>query len=384
MRGSQRLRLIAAAALLVVCGTGCTTTWSWGTNDRGQLADGTTTPRATPGPIADARIRAVAVDGGVYHTCALLVSREIWCAGGNFEGQLGDGTTTDRPRGVIVAPGKKWTSFSAGYSHVCAIDDDRRTWCWGSNFTGELGDGTTTNRSTPAPVAGPADWTMVSAGVGYTCGIHASGTMSCWGRDDYGQIGDGLPDRDNHLTPTAVARGDNWRSVNAGYNHACGTRDTGALWCWGDNGSGQSGEPRLWKRSVPTRVGDRSDWLEVSAGGGHTCALRTDRSLWCWGANHSGQLGNGTFSNGDVANPVPAEVVTGGTWRTVSSGGYHSCAIRTDGTLWCWGANQDGAVGDGTGVDRARPTRIGDADDWHAVTASWFLSTVAVRSAATP
>jgi len=156
-----------------------------------------------------------------------------------------------------------------------------------------------------------------------------------------------------------------WASVGIGQFHTCATRTDHTVWCWGRNADGQLGLGNAGdgtERLVPTRVGAGTSWAAVSLGGWHTCALRTTHTLWCWGSNALGAVG--------VAGPnrsTPTRVGTVSTWATVSVGSDHSCATRTTHTLWCWGANYDGQLGLSSGLMRSAPTQVGSAVTWAAL-----------------
>ena len=150
-------------------------------------------------------------------------------------------------------------------------------------------------------------------------------------------------------------------------NHSCGIRNDDSLWCWGSNGFAQaSGDGTTSNGLVtPVRVGSGT-WKTVRAGGFYTCAIRTDSTLWCWGYNIFGQLGDGSIA--DRSTPVHIGTAT---WIALSAGGKHTCGIQADRSLWCWGDNREGQVGNGTTNEGVlRPTQVGTATDWRAVTAS--------------
>jgi alpha-tubulin suppressor-like RCC1 family protein len=188
---------------------------------------------------------------------------------------------------------------TAGGFHACGRKRDGTLWCWGLNGSGELGVGDAVNRFEPVQTGCDAgrcfeDWVAVAAGDFHTCAIREGGELWCWGGGLNGQLGVGpLMDRDSSR-PLPVSDGA-WRAVSGGQSHTCGIRDDATLWCWGRNDFGQLGVGDLERRDVPTRVlapgGDQ--WVRVGAGRDHTCAVRSDETLWCWGWNEDGQLGIG-------------------------------------------------------------------------------------------
>lgn len=235
------------------------------------------------------------------------------------------------------------TALVSASLHSCALTIASGIWCWGRNESGQLGDGSTTERVVPTRVAGIASAVAVSAGGAHTCAILASHTLWCWGANDSGQLGDGT--RGNRRIPTeAASLGSSVVEVSAGSGSTtCALKTDGTLWCWGRNKSGQIGDGTTVDRVMPVEVVALGKSVKrVAAHGlGHACALKTDNSLWCWGANYNGQLGDGT----KVDRLVPVRVELGVPVTEVATGYARTCAVASDGSLRCWG---EGPHGDGT------------------------------------
>ena len=338
--------------------------WTWGDNAIGRLGDGTTTNRSSPGTTAGGGTNWKQVACGVQHAAAVKTDGTLWAWGNNGSGQLGDGTTTNRSSpGTTAGGGTNWRQAACGNSHTAAIKTDGTLWTWGNNGNGQLGVGTTTSRSSPGTTAGGGtNWKQVSCGDGHTAAIKTDGTLWTWGNNGSGRLGDGTTI--NRSSPvTTVGGGTNWKQVAGGAIHTTAVKTDGTLWAWGNNGSGQLGTGNTVSRSSPgTTAGGGTNWKQVACGVQHAAAVKTDGTLWAWGNNGSGQLGDGTTTN----RSSPGTTAGGGTnWKQVASGGAHTAAIKTDGTLWTWGNNFNGQLGVGTTTSRTSPgTTAGGGTNW--------------------
>ena len=264
----------------------------WGSNGYGQLGDGTTTNSTTPVDVSGLSSGVSAISAGYFHTCALTNSRIIKCWGSNEYGQLGDGTTTNRTTPVGVYAGY---AISAGGHHTCAIMI-HSVKCWGDNESGQLGDGTTTNSTTPVDVSGlSSDVSAISAGYFHTCALINTGGVKCWGYNGNGQLGDGTTN--NRTTPAYVFGLVSGISAISAGGHTCAHTDSDGGKCWGGNSSGQLGDGTTIDRTTPVDVLGFSSDFSVIAGGVHTCAIMNSSGLKCWGNNEYGQIGDGTTTN---------------------------------------------------------------------------------------
>jgi len=282
------------------------------------------------------------------HTCAIRSDRTLWCWGANEHGQLGDGSTTARERPGQVGTDGDWLAIDTSASHSCGLRSDGTLWCWGANDHSQLGASAGEPRLTPA-VAGEKRWQVIAVAADNTCAIDFDGALSCWGS---GLI-DGPPDASH------------WAAISLTGGHACGIREDGRRECWGENNWGQLGDDQL-----------REGWTYVSAGGadqyGYTCGGREDGSLWCFGYNTIGQLGLGPDQPG-----VTGGRLEGTNWTWVASGrpaqsAYfaHTCGLKQAGTLWCWGFNEYGQLGnDRHALDARIPGQVGSDDNWTTVKA---------------
>jgi alpha-tubulin suppressor-like RCC1 family protein len=189
----------------------------------------------------------------------------------------------------------------------------------------------------------------------------------CWGGNNSGQLGDGTTT--SQYSPEQIGTS-TWKAVAAGAWHTCGLQTDGSLWCWGNNDSGQLGDGTLTydygQKNAPDQIGTSTQWVAIAAGFLHTCGLQVDGSLWCWGWNEYGSLGDGTTNT----QPAPEQVGVGASWTAIALGDAHTCGIQTNGSLWCWGNNRYGQLGDGNPLQQQNaPERIGTSSLWASVTA---------------
>jgi alpha-tubulin suppressor-like RCC1 family protein len=267
---------------------------------------------AVPGTAAaSARVpRWLQVAAGGNFTCGIREGNTLWCWGAPDFGDLGTGAVNQKLRPQQIGkPTSGWASVATGAGHTCAIRADGTLWCWGFGSDGELGTGATTDQGLPQQVTSPAadGWASVAAGAGHTCAVRADGTLWCWGSGFFGQLGAGAvvdqPLPQQVTTPAA----DGWTSVATGAFATCALR-THALWCWGDNDDGELGIGGTASQSVPRRVPvpSRNGWLLIAPGDFHACALRTGHTLWCWGYNAAGELGQDSTTQEHRAQQVTA------------------------------------------------------------------------------
>jgi alpha-tubulin suppressor-like RCC1 family protein len=349
--------------------------WCWGENLKHEIGDGTTDPRPTPvrvrkdgGGFLGATLRLPA--GAGNHTCARQAGGGARCWGQNDNGELGDGTTDPRPFPVtptVLATGQPLggvKALSVGADHVCALRSNGSTWCWGYNGNGRLGDGTTAQRLGAVRVVRANGFlngvTAIGAGAFHTCAVLTDTTVRCWGANSAGQLGDGSTADRPMPVKVRTSSGRALSGVVAvvgGYRHTCALRSNGQVLCWGSNTDGQLGDGTQKERHHPVLVRQGSGLLQriasISAGGAlHTCAVTTDRRAFCWGENASGQLGDGTQQMRRKARLVQSEATGGATafgkvLRVAVGGGGFTCALRRGGTAWCWGNNELGQTGTG-------------------------------------
>lgn len=340
--------------------------YCWGWNRDGELGDGSRTDRVVPVRVAgDAGLASVTGGGG--HSCAVDSAGTASCWGFNLSGQLGvqEGVSGGVARSAVpvsVAGGLTLATLDAGGAFTCGIAADSTAWCWGWGEQGQLGDGARVDRRTPVSVGGGLRLVGVSGGARHTCAWAADSTAWCWGANGVGRLGNGTP-TDTTL-PVAVLGGRRFIAVSAGNDHTCALEATGDVYCWGDNDAGQLGDTGVSQTSAPHRVPGGHAFISLSAGAAHTCAVTVGGGGYCWGGNASGQLGSqsasvcATAAGSQPCTRTPALLTGGLTFRMISAGTQHSCGLTTDGVAFCWGLNDRGQLGDGSTSSGATPVRV--------------------------
>jgi alpha-tubulin suppressor-like RCC1 family protein len=293
---------------------------------------------------------------------------ELWTWGLGTSGRLGNGVTTGDISTPVTtfAGGTNWKQVSTGFNHTAAIKTDGTLWTWGLGTFGQLGNAAITTISIPVTTfAGGTNWKQVSSGANHIAAIKTDGTLWTWGNGTFGVLG--TNDVTSRSTPvTTFAGGTNWKQVSSGNAHTAAIKTDGTLWTWGFGFSGQLGTNDVTSRSTPvTTFAGGTNWKQVSSGDYHTAAIKTDGTLWTWGYGTFGQLGDNTA----VSRSTPVTTFAGGTnWKQVSSGNAHTAAIKTDGTLWTWGNGTFGQLGDNTAVSRSTPvTTFAGGTNWKQV-----------------
>ncbi|UCC71644.1 MAG: Ig-like domain-containing protein [Gemmatimonadota bacterium] len=344
----------------------------WGWNDYGQC--GRPFSGLEPPGYVPTQLRFTSVSSGNAHTCGVTVDGEAYCWGWNYFGQLGNGTVTDSDSPVRVVGGHSFVSLTAGQAHTCGLTTDGAAYCWGRHDFLQLGPGRSelcihgeSDRpcsKTPMRVA--RRFESLTAGHLFTCGLLADGGALCWGGDHVGQLGTDSPWQIETCGwynyrcsryPRPVSGGHTFVHLSAGQAHACGVRIDGTAYCWGRNDDGQLGagftsEPRE-RQATPLAVVGGHSFVSIASSQWHTCALAGDGQAYCWGSNLYGQLGIGD-PGGDV---VPEPVAVTGSYDFVAlttSGVAHTCAVTSEGDVYCWGVNYDGQLGhDPSSVERS-------------------------------
>ena len=301
---------------------------------------------AKPGAAGAAGAVEPMIAAGDHHCLALKSDGTVWAWGYNGHGQLGDGTTTDRPTPVQVTGLSGVTAIAAAEYHSLALKSDGTVWAWGRNEKGELGDGTTIGRRTPVQVTGLSGITAIFVGDHHSFAIKSDGTVWVWGWNNAGQLGDGTTT--DRPTPVQATQLSGFTTIAPGENFALGLKSDGTVWGWGVDLFGIFGNVAPGYRQSPVQNPGLSGVTAIAAGSTHGLALKSGGTVWTWGNNRVGQLGNGTASGETTStNPIPAQVA-GLSGVVAIEGHNHSLALKSDGTVWGWGHNGSGQLGAGS------------------------------------
>ena len=220
-------------------------------------------------------------------------------------------------------------------------------------------------------------WSQISTGGSHSVAIAPNGTLWSWGYNNYGQLG--LGDTTTRTAPTQIGTAINWQSVSCGGSHTLALKTDGTLWSWGYGSEGRLGLGNdSTNRNIPIQVGTDTNWQSVSSGGSHTLALKTDGTLWSWGNNFYGQLGLGDTTN----RYAPIQVGADTNWQSVSGGSWHALAIKSNGDLWLWGKNDFGQLGLGDNAQRNIPAQLVTATNWQSISAG-NENTLAIQTGGT-
>jgi alpha-tubulin suppressor-like RCC1 family protein len=355
------------------------TIWAWGRNGNGQLGNGTTSNTSAPIQVKGAGgsgnfSNALAAAGGEEYTLVAKSDGTLWGWGRNSDGQLGNGTKTDTTTPVQVSGLSGVVAVATGDWHSLAVKSDGTVWSWGWNSSGEIGNGSPggvfEDVVTPTQVSGPDGVGNLTGVVGIAGGekhslaVKSDGTVWAWGLNDYGQLGDGT--QTNRATPVQVQGLSDVVAVAAAIGHSLALKSDGTVWAWGDTAYGELGNGE-WNNngfeSTPVQVTSLTGMLAIAAGDFHSMSLRSDGAILSWGYNSGGELGVG-YSGQDIDTRVPSRVKgPGGTGyisniSTVTAGEYFSVALKGDSTLWSWGCDGDGQLGDGSGNNKFAPGQI--------------------------
>jgi len=344
--------------------------WAWGSGSNGALGVGGGTSYSSPKQVGSSNNWSVVTTNG--RQSAAIADGKLYTTGRNNYGQLGLGNTTNRYTFTQVGALTNWYTVSMGGTFCAAIKTDGTLWAWGNGGTGQLGQvSNTTSYSSPVQVGTSTNWAQVSSGERGWSAVRTNGSIWSCGENTQGQLG--LGDTTNRSSPTQIGALTNWQKANATGNFVGSTRFTsamktdGSMWSWGYGGQYQLGNSSSASTSSPVQTGTTKDWVNNVAGTRCGVAVKQNGTIWSWGSGADGQLGQGSTSS--YSSPTQIGALTN--WSNgakLSAGGYGSNGfiqvIKSDGTMWLWGYNGNGQLGDGTTTSRSSPVQLGSLNTW--------------------
>ncbi|WP_229506197.1 Ig-like domain-containing protein [Massilia sp. BJB1822] len=390
----KSLFLVPVLALLAACGggggggnstpstpSGATLTSIVITPANFTMALGQTQTLTATGSYSDGK--TAAITSGITWTLKGSSVAEAF-SNGSVRGKAVGSETVTATVGTVTASTNfnvklPYSGLVAGGNQTLVRKADGNLQGWGANNWGQLGDGSQIDRNTPGLVKNNTGlpWRMVVTGEFHTLAIRENGTLWAWGFNQNGQLGTG--NTKDAMEPVQIGTATDWVFIAAGKSHSLAINKGNVLYGWGRNSNGQLGDGTVVDRLVPTKIGALF-WRMVAAGATHTVGIRADAtgtgtgagstggtnygSLYAWGGNASGQVGNG----GTVDVLVPTQVGTL-KWINVAAGASHTLAMRSDATLWGWGGNGNGQLGNGSSANASAPVQIGTDNDWATIAA---------------
>lgn len=286
-----------------------------------------------------------------------------WDSGFDLYGQSGEGEIFESKSIPVQVNDLDGVIAIAGWGHRLALKSDGTVWTWGYNNNGQLGDGTFMTippygRSAPAQVIGLDGVMAIAAGNAHSLALKSDGTVWSWGWNGEGELGDGT--RTTKAAPVQVIGLNGVVAIAAGGFHNLALKSDGTIWAWGYNGFGQLGKGNsVGYTSYPVQVSGLNGVVAVAGGEHHSLALKSDGTVWTWGSNMTGQLGDGT--NTDKYFPVQVNGLNG--VISIAAWGYHSLTVKSDDTVWAWGYNNNGQLGDGITINSSAPVQVSRTPD---------------------
>jgi alpha-tubulin suppressor-like RCC1 family protein len=317
------------------------------------------------------------ISTGDRHACTLDSNNDAYCWGIGAQGQLGNNDSANQTAAVKVLAnaGQTWKFISAGTAHTCAIDNTNAAYCWGAGANGRLGNNAATDQKIPAKVVTAAGqtWKFISAGSFHTCAIDNSNDAYCWGMGGVGQLGNSTTT--DRAAPVKVVSkaGQTWKSISAGAQYACAIDNSDDAYCWGTGGNGRLGNntaPNVQATPVQVTPSPGQTWKAISAGLQHTCAIDNSNDAYCWGLGAAGRLGNNNFNAPDQKTPAKVVSVSSQSWKAISAGFQHSCGIDNNDNAFCWGNDNNAQLGNGALSGSAVPSAVNLPRKWTEISAS--------------
>lgn len=342
------------------------TVWAWGNNAHGQLGDNTATNRPLPQQVSNLN-NVVAVAAGTGHSMALKDDGTVWTWGNNNVGQLGDGTITKKRLPQQVSGLTSVVQIVAADNSSYALRSDGSVWAWGSNLSKVLGIGNvTSSQRNPVKVNTLSNIVKISAGYKNAAAIDSNGYLYAWGSNSFGQVGTGTTNNEIS-SPLLLTTITNVKDVSVGHNNIMAITNDGKLWNWGKCDTSGTNESSICSSYTmnPTLVPDVVNAQNIFTKETVAFVIKDDDLLWGFGYNVNGRLGRG-HNTVSSQQKIPSPVVKSNDMSdeltnviSVSIGAGHSLALRSDGSLWTWGHNSLGSIGDGTSINRYYAVPVG-------------------------
>lgn len=352
------------------------TLFAWGINTNGRLGDSTESPKSSPVQIGSTGEWAYVASGN-SQCSGIKIDGTLWGWGANPFGEGGNGVTGAVNSPVQAGSLTNWGIIGAGKNTRHAIKTDGSLWGWGYNNPGQIGDNTTIDKSSPVQIGALYNWSKIRSSQSACIALKTDGTIWTWG---YNASGGPLGDNTivNKSSPVQIGSDTNWSLVNICNYTTHAIKTNGTLWGWGSNYWGALGINEAGSgtnRSSPIQIGALTNWSKIVMGDqGSVIALKTDGTMWLWGYNANGEVGDNTRINRSSPIQIGSDL-----WQAIGAAEDHTYAISSSGNMWAWGYNQNGAVGDNTTINRSSPVQIGSDTNWRLAISPTYKHSLALK-----
>jgi alpha-tubulin suppressor-like RCC1 family protein len=350
--------------------------YAWGTNTAGAIGFNDTVNRSSPVQVSETvynEVNAGSYNGGLIHSAAIRTDGTLWTWGSANAGQTGHNDTVARSSPTQVGALTNWAAIEPCFNGFVALKTDGTLWSWGT----PVPDGTSgIIKSSPVQIGSDTDWATISGGNGHRGAIKTGGELYLWGNDGYGVLGQNTTNV--HMSsPVQVGALTNWAFLACGNSFNLVVKTDGTLWAWGIGFRGALGKGDEVARSSPVQVGSLTTWSQASASEYQysSAAIKTDGTLWRWGENNAGQLGDNTIVN----KSSPVQIGSDTDWTAIAVADELALGVRSPGELYSWGLNADGQLGQNDAIARSSPVQVGSATNWYKINVAGNKFAIATR-----